>query len=195
MGRPRQPKSPEDSGIEESGARELFETNIPGRLVIRTCVESDLALLEWYGLFAHHRELIRDTFEKQARGDALMLVLEWNGYPAGQVWIDFDTRRDVLTAVLWALRVVPWLQNLGMGTKLLQVAEQEIARRGYIWSELGVEIGGSDLRAYYEKRGYRFTGQIAQAGAFRDAQGLLVSAGSPQWMLVKRAASPAGQSH
>ena len=154
-------------------------------MIIRTAVKADLPMLEWYGLFWQHRDVIEQTFQKQQEGDALMLVLDWNKHPAGQIWIDFESKRKHGTAILWALRVVPWVQKLGLGSKLLQIAEEQIVRRGFNCAELGVEIGREDLRAYYEKRGYDFSGQLGEPSVFRNSEGELVTTTSELWLFHK----------
>jgi ribosomal protein S18 acetylase RimI-like enzyme len=56
--------------------------------------------------------------------------------------------------VLWQLAVHEALQSCGIGTILIQVAEQRIRSRGLHWAELGVEECNPRARALYERLGY-----------------------------------------
>src|SRR4051812_19296174 len=62
--------------------------SVPLRVSIRPCMREALPQLEWFGLYTPHREIIGEAFDRQGRGENLMLVAEVNGFPVGQVWID-----------------------------------------------------------------------------------------------------------
>jgi ribosomal protein S18 acetylase RimI-like enzyme len=134
-----------------------FTLALPAR--IRRCTADDLDALEWYGLFASHREIIRRAFEAQERGDGLMLLLDVNGFPAGQVWVDLARGRDRGTALLWAVRVFPPLRSLGLGRRLLDAAERTLRDRQYGWAELGVERSNLGARRLYARLGYVVAGE------------------------------------
>lgn len=125
---------------------------------IRPCREDDLTTLEWFGLFAPDRPLIRETFDASLRGQAVMLVAEVNGVASGQVWIDLSRARIDRTGVIWALRVFPCLQNLGLGSRLLQAAEHVIRARGLPRAELQVERDNPAARLY-RRLGYQLVGE------------------------------------
>ena len=71
---------------------------------IRPARAADLPALEWMGLYTPHRALIAEAFAAQCRGDGLVLLAVTNGFPVGQVWIDFARKRGDGVAVLWAVR-------------------------------------------------------------------------------------------
>ncbi len=134
---------------------------VPVALTIRPCVAEDLPKLEWFGQFTEHRELIRDAFERQRRGENVMLqvVAEANDFPIGQVWIDLEHKREAATGLLWALRVIDCYQRMGIGTRLVAAAEAELRRRGYSCAEIGAERDNPDARRLYERLGYRVFGR------------------------------------
>src|SRR5438093_11002918 len=68
-----------------------FTVSFP--ITVRICRREDLPALEWFGLFTEHREIIRETFESQERGEAVMLIADLNGFPIGQVWINLTLKR------------------------------------------------------------------------------------------------------
>lgn len=125
-------------------------------VTIRPCREADLPALEWFGLFAAHRPLIRQVFEAHRQGRALMLVAEANGEASGQLWVEL-ARTDGC-AVLWALRVLPCLQRRGIGARLIAAAESQLRQRGFTRAEIAVETDNPGARALYERLGYKLAG-------------------------------------
>ena len=91
---------------------------------IRRAVAEDLPALEWMGLYAGHRQIIRRAFADQQAGNASLLLGVAGGFPVAQVWIDFAKKREQGTACLWAVRtffaagsmVMPQLQALSSNT-------------------------------------------------------------------------------
>jgi hypothetical protein len=88
---------------------------LPARFVIRACEERDLDNLEWFGIFKAHRAIFHEAFRRHRAGENPMLVLDLGGFPVGQVWIDLMKKRAQSTGVLWALRVFPIFQGMGLG--------------------------------------------------------------------------------
>lgn len=58
---------------------------------------------------------------------------------------------------LFAVR--PRLQGAGLGRRVLDAAEQHAARHGRVSMEMTVIAQRTDLIAWYERRGYRLTGE------------------------------------
>jgi ribosomal protein S18 acetylase RimI-like enzyme len=154
-------------------------------VTVRMCREDDLPALEWYGLFTEHREIIRETFENQQRGDAVMLVADLNGFPVGQVWINLALKREERTGALWAVRVLPCLQNQGIGARLMTAAEQLLAERGYTGVELGVEKENPGARRFYERLGYRLTGIAQGEYQYTTPDGTPATMPIDEWILRK----------
>lgn len=145
-----------------SAPESLDRFSLPLEVVIRICVQEDLPHLEWFGLFTAHRDIFYRTFDKQKRGEQVMLVAEANRLPIGQIWIDLERRRGDSAGVLWALRVIPWMQGMKIGSRLLRAAEQELRRHGFAWAELGVEPGNPEARRLYERLGYEPHGELVE---------------------------------
>ncbi|MFL6602267.1 MAG: GNAT family N-acetyltransferase [Steroidobacteraceae bacterium] len=123
----------------------------------KICRDRDLPALEWMGLFSNQREIIRDTYTRQQRGEALMLLGMSNEYPLAQAWLDFTKRGSWQRPRVWALRVFPPLQGLGIGTWMLRAAEAVAKSRGARELELGVEKTNIDAQRLYDRLGYRAT--------------------------------------
>lgn len=129
--------------------------------IIRSCTEEDLPALEWMGLYTPHRHIIREAFEAQERGDALLLLAVSAGFPIGQVWIDFARKRPRHVAVLWAVRTFYPLQGVGIGRQLLRKAESILRERGIRRAELEVERRNSKALRFYQRLGWRIAGRAA----------------------------------
>ena len=158
---------------------------VPLTVTIRECARDDLSALEWYGLFSRHREIIRDAYARQQRGENLMLLAVANGFPVGQVWVNLLRKRAESAGVLWAVRVYPFLQNLGIGARLLAAAEQALRDRAFAFAEVGVEKGSRALR-FYERLGYRRVGELREEYSFTTPDGERVSVPVDEWLLRKR---------
>jgi ribosomal protein S18 acetylase RimI-like enzyme len=167
----------------ESGP--LQQCTVRLQVTIRTCRRDDLPALEWFGLFTAHRDLIRSAYEGQERGETLMLVAEAQGYPVGQVWIDLTRKGVDATGVLWAVRVFPFLQSLGIGAQLMTAAEAVLRRRGFTRAELGVERDNERAQRFYERLGYSVVG--SQQGEYRytTPEGVPVRVSTDLWILRK----------
>jgi ribosomal protein S18 acetylase RimI-like enzyme len=77
--------------------------------------------------------------------------------PVGLCAIDFAKSSGA--GSIWMLEVHPALRSCGIGTLLLQLAEQRIRARGLHRAELGVEEGNPRARALYERLGYAAFGR------------------------------------
>ncbi|HET7412690.1 MAG TPA: GNAT family N-acetyltransferase [Pararhizobium sp.] len=133
--------------------RNFDELEVKVRATIRACREDDLPALEWMGLYSRHRGIIRETFEAQQRGDALMLLGVTAGFPIAQVWISF--KRHSSLATLWAVRTFHPLQGAGIGKRMMRAAERAIARRGIARAELEVDDDNQEVLGFYRQLGWQ----------------------------------------
>ena len=141
-------------------------------VVIRRCDERDLPGLEWWGMFTPHREIFTDAYARHRRGENVMLVADVNGHPAGQAWIDLVKHAADGVGVLWAVRVFPLLQGLGIGTRLMEAAEDELRRRGYAWAEIEVERENAGARRLYERQGYAVVHEVVNEWGYTTPEGV-----------------------
>lgn len=155
-------------------------------LTIRPARQEDLPTLEWYGLHTPHREIIADAFRLQERGDGTMLLAVANGFPAGQICIDFLRKRPNGRATLWALRVFQPFRGLGMGVRLVRAAERVVIQRGVPIAELGVDRDNAGVLPFYERLGYEHCGRERGQFLYHTPEGRLVRVAIDQWLLYKR---------
>lgn len=163
---------------------------VPLSVVIRRCREDDLPALEWFGLFAEHRAIIRSAYESQERGEAVMLLAEAGGFPIGQVWINLIARSTVGAGALWAVRVFPAVQNLGIGARLIAAAEQVLREKGFSAVELGVERDNPRARRFYERLGYRAAETVQGEWGYTAPDGTQVVVPLDEWMMRKDLEEP-----
>lgn len=176
-------------------AAEMSAFVVPVRISIRTCRAADLLSLEWFGTYTHHRELIQTAFARQERGEVLMLLAAASGdAPVGQVWIDFTCSGTPEVGWIWALRVFPMLRGRGIGSRLLDAAEQLLARSGFARVEISVETSNAAAQRLYESRGYRFVRRIVTQHAFTTPWGELERHQGEEWLMRKQLTPPASGS-
>lgn len=153
--------------------------------LVRRTARADLNNLEWHGMFTAHRALIAEAFARQQRGEVLMLVTEVAGFPVAQIWIDF-VLCGADAARLWAFRVMPGVQGLGIGSRLLRAAERAVASRGLAFVELGCEKGNGHAWRFYERRGYVPAYEQLDHYSYETPEGQRIDATSDQWILRKQ---------
>lgn len=126
------------------------------RLTIRSLEARDLgALATELGLGLDH---IEGRWAQRERGMRTMVVAEMEGRFAGAV--SFEMRQEFPQFLyLFALAVVPWAQNQGVGTELIAVVEDEARRRLLAGVYLGVADDNDGARRLYERLGYRREGE------------------------------------
>jgi ribosomal protein S18 acetylase RimI-like enzyme len=78
------------------------------------------------------------------------------------------TRKDQSLAYLGMLCVMPTLQSGGLGRKLLDAAEDLARSEGIAAMEMTVIDSRESLIAWYERRGYVFTGERRPFSVLRD---------------------------
>ena len=78
------------------------------------------------------------------------------------------TRKDAALAYLGMLCVLPTLQSGGLGRRLLDAAEDLARAEGIAAMEMTVIDSRASLIAWYERRGYAFTGETRPFPVLRD---------------------------
>ncbi len=164
-----------------------FALNIS--IEFRLATQADLPLLEWYGQYSHFRHLYQQTYEEQCTGSRLMLLADLNGFPVGQVFIllriDMKDPIPKHRGYLYSLRVIDHMQGLGIGTRLVQVAEALMIREDCKSSIISVSKHNKRARRLYERLGYRVYSQSKGQWHYTNHLGEVVHVNDPSWMLEK----------
>ncbi len=137
-------------------------------ITITPCTEKDLeqviAKLPPFGLAHHHRS----RFSEQLAGIATYLIAWQEDIPIGTVLIswhgDGHARVDDFlpnTPSIKALAVRPDLQSKGIGTQIMQSAENLVKEKGF--GQVGLAVGTENTRArkLYERLDYQIFEKIA----------------------------------
>lgn len=164
--------------------RDSFSVNLD--VVIRPGREDDLPALEWFGMFARQRRLIRRVFAEHERGESLLLVAEVNTEASGQLWASVHRRRGGGVGEIWAVRVMPCLQRRGIGERLVRTGEEWLRARGCARAEVNVELDNPGGLRFWLRLGYRLAGTRRAGAADGHADRRM------QWILGKelRARAP-----
>lgn len=157
---------------------------------IRACEAADLPKLEWFGAFSHHREIIRNAFELQGAGHAVMLVAEVGGFPVGQAWLDLRPRQGSELPMVWAVRVMEPFRGAGIGARLMAALERAVGARGFRRLELGVEKDNPGARAFYERLGWRVTRERQESYSYVTPEGQGTTHALNEWVMEKEISWP-----
>jgi ribosomal protein S18 acetylase RimI-like enzyme len=151
----------------------------------RLCERGDLRKLEWEGLFHSDRRVIEAAFRKQERGRNIMLLAEANGRAVGQVWIDLEKHRPQGAALVWAMRVIPWLQGQGMGRRLLEAASGIALDYGFPALELEVDCRNLVAQRLYSRSGFEPVRQVEHQERYTTRRGRTVLLRRPRLLMKK----------
>ena len=137
----------------------MAEVVIP--LLIRDLTPEDLPSCAWW-VSAWDRARLGTTLERAQRGEVdYLAAFPPSGLPVALGGIDYA--KNPRAGTLWQLAVHGALQSCGIGTLLIEAAEQRIRARGLHRAELGVEECNPRARALYERLGYVAYGRKPEA--------------------------------
>lgn len=155
-------------------------------VVVRDLKADDAPHLEWHG-----GENLRDWYQAQWRnhqnGEVHVLVTDFNGFPIGQAAIHWHGKpTHPAVPDLQSLRVMGAFRGLGLGTLLLECAEELVAQTAHDQISLGVGVENTRARALYERLGYQLMGDAYDdEWTYIDARGQLCSACETVYDMVK----------
>ncbi|RJQ66374.1 GNAT family N-acetyltransferase [Pseudonocardiaceae bacterium YIM PH 21723] len=122
------------------------------RLTVRALTALDLPLCTWAGS-EHHLRQVAHQLDRARLGEVDYLALcPPSGQPVAIGGVDYQASDRAGT--LWQLAVHPALQSCGIGSHLIEAAEQHILARGLRRAELRVEQSNIRARILYERLGY-----------------------------------------
>jgi ribosomal protein S18 acetylase RimI-like enzyme len=170
----------------DAGGDQFGSLQVTLEVTFRLCEKGDLRRLEWEGLFSSHRRIIQAAFRRQERGQNLMILAEANGMLAGQVWLDLERTRKDQAALIWAMRVVPWWQGLGIGARLLDIAAGMAAERQIPALQLLVDQKNVAAQRLYQRSGFEIVGQLLEFEPYTTRTGRTVKIRRPRYLMKKQ---------
>ena len=156
---------------------------------IRPVEPSDLPRLEWFGTHTQLRQMEQLNYRDVEAGFKLWLVAVANDFPAGHVKINLrvqDPTRGNPRGYIFALRVFEPFQGLGIGTLLIQSAEEVLRSRGFEFASIAVGKDNARARRLYERLGYRVYREEIGRWQYQDLEGHLHRVEEPEFLLDKR---------
>ena len=159
-------------------------------VTLRVAVQADLPKLEWYGQYAHFRQLFRRSFREQEAGRRLMLLAVVAEFPIGTLFIQFESNERRVAdgwtrAYLYSFRVMEVFRGKKIGTRLIQEAERIVLDRGFRWTTIAVAKDNHSARRLYERLGYRTFKEDPGQWSYLDHKGHVHHVNEPCWLLRK----------
>lgn len=162
------------------------------RYLIRPARRADLDDLEWFGEHRSLRLVEEASWMNVEAGSVLFLVADANGFPVGQIKValvhdesgyDLAAKpREVagralgdaaLAGYLYSLRVFAPFRRLGIGSALIEHAEDLLRERGYRLVTIAAERENDGALRLYERLGYERIRERRRAWSYSDPEGRL----------------------
>ncbi len=161
------------------------------KVKIRNLLQEDLPALEWDGEYTHFRRIYADAYTRANAGRSILWVADLQEVGIiGQVFIQLSADRPELAdgktrAYLYSFRIRPPYRSQGLGTRMLQVIENDLRSRGFRWISLNVAKDNPRARSLYERNGYRVVASEPGIWSYPDDQGDWQTVEEPAWRMEK----------
>jgi ribosomal protein S18 acetylase RimI-like enzyme len=169
----------------------IIDTDWLAAVQIRHVIKSDLPGLEWGGEFTHFRRVYADAYQRVLKGLSLIWVADLPGKGIiGQLFIQLNCDRPELAngidkAYMYAFRIQPLHRSNGLGSKMMQIIEDDLLRRGFSTLTLNVAKDNPRARQLYERRGFITTNEEAGIWSYPDDKGTWQQVNEPAWRMEK----------
>lgn len=160
-------------------------------VVIRKMTQADLPTLEWDGEFIHFRHVYEGVYKRMEKGSAMAWVVETKDKKMiGQVFLQLNCDRPELAdgwnkAYLFSFRIKPAYQNLGIGSRMIELLEDFLTQRNF--SRLTLNVARDNLRAIhlYERLGFKIVAPEPGVWSYVDHKGVWHTVEEPSWRMEK----------
>ncbi len=162
------------------------------RVQIRQVTSADLPGLEWDGEYSHFRRVYADAFQRMIDGKSVLWVADLPGIGIiGQVFIQLTCDREELAdgvcrAYFYSFRIRSPYRGAGLGTRIMQVVETDLIRRGYKYVTLNVAKTNLDAQRLYFRHGYRIVAPEPGIWNYPDQYGIWHRVEEPAWRMEKK---------
>jgi ribosomal protein S18 acetylase RimI-like enzyme len=160
-------------------------------VIIRHATADDLPALEWGGELIHFRRIFADAYRLMQSGEVMMWVVDLPGIGViGQLFVHLyghekEKNNGRPHAYVYGFRVQSIYRNLGIGSRLLQTAESELAHNGFCRVTLNVARDNDGARRLYERFGYRIVSPEPGVWSYLDQDGIRIQVNEPAWRMEK----------
>jgi ribosomal protein S18 acetylase RimI-like enzyme len=158
---------------------------------IRPLGAEDLTDLEWEGEYSHFRTVYQNTYQRCLDGKALSWVaIHPEQGLIGQVFVQLECDRPELAdgkdrAYMFSFRIKPEHRNRGLGSRILEILETEIRKRGYTTITLNVSRDNNGAIRLYERNGYKTAAADPGRWSYPDENGCWHEVEEPSWRMEK----------
>lgn len=157
---------------------------------IRPARDSDLPDLEWEGEYRRYRRLYQLAMQEAHQGRRILFVAEVGGEIVGQIFVQFSFNRPeyeigVPTGYLQSFRIKMAFRNHGIGTRLINQAEDSLRERDFRRAVIAVAKENHGARRLYERLGYTILAEDPGQWSFIDDQGQLQHVFEPIYLMQK----------
>jgi ribosomal protein S18 acetylase RimI-like enzyme len=157
---------------------------VDGRVFrIRPARQDDLDRLLWAG--EHLRANRQHFLDRQARGEALVLLPTLDDEPIGHLAVDLVGLRDEGGVYLYWFEIREEFTGKGIGTAVINRAEQIAGEAGRSFSEIAVEKTNMVACRLYERLGYSRVGDRLLSWLADLPDGGQVEVAEDCWVLRK----------
>jgi ribosomal protein S18 acetylase RimI-like enzyme len=161
------------------------------QVIIRRLRRADLPALEWEGEFTRFRNVYAEVYKRMHDGVAYMWGADLPEVGLiGQVFVQFNTNRAELAdgfkrAYIHSFRVQPAYRRAGVGTLLMETAEEDLVGRGFREVSLNVTYQNPDARRLYERLGYQVISEDPGRWWYYDQNNRMQEVHEPGWRMLK----------
>ncbi len=161
------------------------------QVFIRQGNKDDLPDLEWKGEYTHFRRLYADTYTMVQQAKAIIWIAEVNGSGLiGQCFVSLLGNRPeladgVIRAYIYGFRIKPRFRNRGIGTKMMNIVEEDLTKRGFRQITLNVGQENHAARRFYDRLGYVIVGPDPGQWSYIDDKGKRQDVHEPAWRMIK----------
>jgi ribosomal protein S18 acetylase RimI-like enzyme len=169
----------------------MFQNDWLSDIQVRIALESDLQALEWDGEFTHFRRLYRQIFDSMLEGKAIIWVVDLHQVGLiGQLFLQLISNRPELAdgvqrGYIYGFRVKPAFRRHGLGSKMLEWAENDLQNRKFSWITLNVSRENSGAQKFYRRHGYQVVANEPGEWSYLDHEGVIRKVFEPAFRMEK----------
>src|SRR5574341_4042 len=152
---------------------------------IRSVRQEDLPQLLSYGWISPYDQVIQRAYDRSLAGEIIFLVAEADAQIIGQVWVDLTQLAEERAGFIQALFVVPTVENLGLGTRLLEQAEETMREQHLSAAEVSIEKRNRKAKRLYARLGYEIVDEQVKAWTRTTSNGRVDHSAQQSWNMRK----------
>lgn len=150
---------------------------------IRSSNQTDLSKLKW--AFPDWNSYYQDKWQQKLDGKLDMYVAVINDFPIAYYWLDWTKLAAQKIGDISSFAVISPFQGLGIGTFMMQLAEDIFLEKGLETSQTGTYKTNERARKLYERIGYKITGNRLGTAQYITESGETKTYSEDCWILQK----------